>query len=1219
MPRPERPLDQEDTDLVAFAADLRQLRVTAGGPTYRQLSATAGYSPAVLSQAAAGRKLPSLAVTLAYVRACGGDTEHWRARWQAISAAAREGEAEAGPSPYLGLGSFQAGDADRFFGRDQVLTELLALVEARRFVGVFGASGSGKSSLLRAGLVARSAAAGQRVTVTTPGPHPLLACPTGVDLLVVDQFEEVFTLCRDPAERAEFVAAIVAAEGGVVIGVRADFYGHCGRYPELVAALRDSQVLVGPMTADELREAVLRPAVRAGYTVETALLSRLVADAAGQPAVLPLVSHALFETWRRRRGTRLTLAGYEEAGGIRDAVASTAEQVYLKLSPDQREVAKRIFLRLTALGEGTEDTKRRVSHETVSGTGPEVGVVLEALVRARLLTLDRDGVEITHEALIRCWPRLREWLTEDRDRLRAHHQLTDATEVWRSLGHDPGALYRGVRLAVAKDTLTEASLTEQEHEFLARSAKAEADEQATARRTTRRLRQLVALLTVLLVVAGTAMVTAINAQRSEAEQRNIALARGAVREANALSAANPALARQIALAAYRLAAIPETRDSLLSINAAPYASRLTGHTASVGKVVFSHDGRLAATASDDHTAMLWDISAPHRPKEVAVLAGHSEAVLSVTFDRTDRKIVTSGADGTVRLWDVADPARPRQTAAIEQRTGKVNAAAFSPDGQLLATANEDNTARLWDITDPQHPRQTSVISRHTSIVSWLAFSPNGQLLATASSDNTARLWDITDPRSPRERAVLSHPAIVSTVQFSPDGHLLATGGFDHVGHLWEVSDPDAPRPLGTLTGHTSNITDLAFSPNGGLLATASNDNTARLWDITDPDHPRPAATLTGHTNNVWGVAFSPDGHTVATAAGDHTARVQDLAERTLPGHTDIALSAGFNRDGMLMASAGVDHTVRLWDSSDTGHPKQLAVLNGGAGAAASVVFSPDGHLLAACDRDHTTRLWDITEPRHPQELAVLLGHTAGVDLVAFSPDGRTMATSADDRTARLWDITDPRRPAQLAVLEGFGSVVNSVAFSPDSRLLAAGSEDRTIRLWRLSDPRRPQQLTVRTGNPMASAIVTFSPDGRTLATGGGENAARLWDVSDPRDPRPLATLPGHTDDVYFLAYSRNGHLLATSSADQSVRLWDVSDAHAPRALDTLVGAVGAVFSVAFHPDNHTLVTASDDGTRIWELDPERAAARICAVIDPKMPEVEWARYFPGLNYDPPCP
>lgn len=615
MPRGERPLGPGDRILVAFAQDLRQLRERAGLPTYRELSARAHFSAAALSEAAGGRKLPSLAVTIAYVAACGGDTAEWETRWQhtaaqlTVAAKTEPGSTDVasdadsgGPAPYVGLVAFQPDDADRFFGRDALVAGLVQRSRERRFLGVFGPSGCGKSSVLRAGLVAQLTAEHTSgngrypvAVVFTPGRHPVEECAVqlagllghspaalraeisadpeslhlrirqacadhpaqGDVVLVVDQFEEVFTLCGEEDERTRFIDALIIAATAetsrtrVVLGVRADFYGHCAHYPQLVATLRDGQILVGPMSADELRQAITQPAEHAGYRVETALVARVIADAVGQPAALPLVSHALLETWRRRRGTTLTLTGYQAAGGIQHALAHTAEAAYTNLNNDQQELARQIFLRLTALGDGTEDTKRRASRTELDADHPDTTFVLDQLVHARLITIDQDHVELAHEALIRHWPRLRDWLADDRDGLRIHRDLTDATRAWEAVDRDPDTLYRGTRLLAALDWATSRhpSLTPREEEFLDTSWSVWDDEHAAARRRTRRLYPVVALLAVLLVVATA---VAVHADKTATEHRAARFAHEGLSTAFATQDINPALAAQLILVAYRL-------------------------------------------------------------------------------------------------------------------------------------------------------------------------------------------------------------------------------------------------------------------------------------------------------------------------------------------------------------------------------------------------------------------------------------------------------------------------------------------------------------------------------------------------------------------------------------------------------------------------------------------------------------------------------------------
>lgn len=561
MPRPQGPLDPTEGVMQQFAADLRRLREQAGNPGYRELARHAHFSAAALSTAAAGKKLPTLAVTLAYAQACGGNRAEWETRWHTVAAELAPAEqqelTEAHGSPYVGLASFQPHDADRFFGREHLVEELTHQVNERRFTAVFGPSGSGKSSLLRAGLIPALSAdhADWPVVLLTPGEHPLAECaahlarllhtpastvladltadphhlhlairqaliehPKTVDLLlVVDQFEEVFALCPDTSERRQFIAALLAAAQAstsrtrVVLGVRTDFYGNCAHHPDLVEALRDGQTLVGPMHAEELRAAITRPAARAGLSVEATLVATIITEMLGRAGALPLMSHCLVETWRRRRGTTLSLAGYHASGGIDSAVAQTAERTYTALTTDQQHAARDLMLRLTRLGDNTEDTRRRIPTNELDHDDPAVAHTLDAFTRARLLTVGENTIEIAHEALIHAWPRLRDWLTDDRDAIHTHHRLTDATRIWESLDRDTGALYRGVQLATAQAWHTRrrtTTLTTSEQDFLTASLTAHAQERRTRRRGASLLVALAAAVTVL---AGVTVAASINA------------------------------------------------------------------------------------------------------------------------------------------------------------------------------------------------------------------------------------------------------------------------------------------------------------------------------------------------------------------------------------------------------------------------------------------------------------------------------------------------------------------------------------------------------------------------------------------------------------------------------------------------------------------------------------------------------------------------------------
>ncbi|MBA8924375.1 WD40 repeat protein [Kutzneria viridogrisea] len=1279
MPRPERPLNSEDSALLRFAADLRRLREKAGSPTYRQLAKLAHYSTAALSEAAAGRRLPTLPVTLAYVRACGGDEQEWEARWRELS-----GDVPAAAltetAPYVGLAAFRAEEADRFFGRERVVESLLARVGERRFLGLFGASGSGKTSVLRAGLIAELTERGAPVLAFTPGARPLeecavrLAALTGqsfgvlgaelaadpgnlhlvvrqflleqrpeIDLvLVVDQFEEVFTLCQDPAERAGFIAALVRAAGEptsrtrVVLGARADFFGHCGQYPELVEALADGQVLLGALAPEELRQVITRPAVRVGCTVETALVARIMADAAGQPAVLPMVSHALLETWRRRQGITLTLAGYEATGGIAHAIARTAEQTFEQLSPEQREVARGIFLRLVAPGEGTEDTARRI---TLDELDEQARPVLDRLAVARLITLDENTVQVAHEALIRCWPRLRGWVGDNRQGLRTHRHLTEATAGWESLHRDPGTLYRGARLAIAR-AWAQANprlLTGRERTFLDASIAAEDAEQASARSHTARLRVFVAMLSCLLLVASTAVFVAIRAQQTTAEQRNRAIAQKVLGQAAQLRPGNPALSAQLDLAAYRLDPTPDARDAVLSAFTAPYASGLVGHTGMVRAVAYSPDGHTLASGDDVKSVRLWRVADPDHPQQLAVLPEATAGIAALAWSADGHLLAVGANDGSVRLWEVTDPAHPRQLSRFTTKTTLLYALAFSPNSHLLATGGsgtQDDAAQLWDLTDPTHPGPLGALSGQGGVVRSLAFSTDGRTLATGTDPVSPQdvhnvfLWDVGDPRVPRLQSPLADQGCDAyAVEFSPDGKYLATGELDNSVRVWALSGSGRPRQVYAFPGHTDVVRALAWTPDSHTLASGSDDGKVRFWHIPFGGAADTSAEVpTGSA--VSSLGFSADGRILAVASHDRTIRLEQVADQVHPWRADTPMgTVQFSPDGQLLVGLTGGGGVQVRDLGKPGSAPVMLKPDTGQwtfDALAALAFR--GHTLDFLTDQGTgvaIRSWPDGDPaRAVQGEPVTLGRAEGVQLSAFSANGKLLAVTNREAgaTVTLVDSADPAHPRRIGALTGLTSRSLSAAFSHDGTLLAVGGDDSTVSLWDISRPATPRRLATVPSHTVGTVnAAAFGPDEHTLVTSGPDNTMLLWDLTNPASPKRTGTLAGHADTVYGIVFSPDGHLAATSSADRSVRLWDVTDPRAPVEAGTISGLTGAVYGIAFSPNGHTVATGgADHTTRLWEADVQHAAARICALARPGLSRAEWDTYLPGVDYSPPC-
>ncbi|WP_314251523.1 nSTAND1 domain-containing NTPase [Streptomyces kutzneri] len=1167
-----------------------------------------------------------------------------------------------GACPYRGLPAFTAREARWFFGRDRATAELIERVFERIGDGplmLLAPSGAGKSSLLNAGLVPALRGGGfpmpgsdtWPVLRFTPTAHPLeemLDCAAkalGGDLgitagevrdrphalleavrrlsggpsadgpdrtpppprpvLLVDQFEELFTLCSDEDERRAFVRVLCAlaaarpepdgrapdgpeaggleAEGlgargldpaVVVLGVRADFSGDCLDLPELATVFTRGLFVLPPMSLAELRESITRPADLAGLSLEPGLFPLLMRDAGLRDdhpdrtpsGVLPLVSHALLATWRQREGATLTVDGYERTGGIQGAIARTAEEVFTRLYPAEQNTLRRVLVRLVHVADGTGATRRRMSRtalmEQLADAGP-AAAALDTFVRARLITMDSDTVEITHEALLHAWPRLRGWIRADRAGLLVHQQLAHAAAEWEREGGDPSALHRGTRLETARAWADEhdgrSRLGPLEAAFLRASQEAQDSRERLAGRQVRLRQWTLATLVVLLVLAMGAGGLAYQQRAGALGQERVARSRALALESAALAAGRPEASMLLAGEAYRTSATSEARGALLSTQSQPFVARLGGHGGPVNAVAFGPGNGTLATAGSDGTVILRRV-ADRRTIATFTMPGR---VRAVAFSPDGSMLAATSTDGPARLWDTAGHGAGAQLPAS---TAGARAVAFAPDGRSLAVAGADGTIGLWEAAGDHHALAS--LTGHTGRVNALAYAADGRTLVSAGADRTVRLWD---PVEAGPTAVLTgHTDEVLGVAFAPDGRTVATGGVDHTVRLWDVA---GRRTTATLTGHSDDVNGVAYTPDGTTVVSAGGDGTTRLWDVAGG---RATATLAGHTDYVLGVAVDSGGALLATAGFDQSVVLWDLRGAVLTSRPFTEVwHAAYSPDGKWLATAESDHAVRLWDVAGR---RVLATFAGHSETVFSVAFAPDGRTLASAGSDGTIRLWDTAARGRS---AVLDGPGGTVFAVAFSPDGRTLASAGSDGTVRLWDVAG-RRP--LAVLTGHTDFANEVVFSPDGRTLASAGDDLTVRLWDVAG-RRP--LTVLTGHRGAVRGVAFSPDGRTLASSGNDGTVRLWDA---RRHRFQAALAGHTGSARGLAFSPDGRTLASSGNDRTVRLWDVAGR---RTLATLAGHANAVWGVVFAPDGRTVASSSTDGTvRLWDLD---VGARLAAV------------------------
>src|SRR5271157_1511328 len=1124
--------------------------------------------------------------------------------------------------PYPGLLAFDEADAAVYFGRDDDIRRLIERLNARRaqggakLVAVLGASGAGKSSLVRAGVLPRLKRDKRNWIVLPPFRpqlHPVeelaqavaVALGPGADwrqwrdafasedlthtlsdlardlrgahgsneaqiLITVDQSEELFGAAEKTGAE-QFLRILNGLQDErlpflVAMTLRSDFLGELQQAPALTNPSEGFSLR--PMPLARVRDIIEGPARVAGLTVDDALVAAAMNDAATDDA-LPLLAFALRELYDRFGQKRhLTLEAYQALGDdagqlspLENAVRRKADEVLAAAKPSVedlqalREAFVPAMVRVNAEG---EYARRPARFEALS---TKARPLIERLARARLLIIQKEQdttmVEVAHEELLRKWPLLRGWLDEEREFLIGKDQLEQDLRDWERTpaAEKSEALLSGLKLTRARTWLVEKplQLLEAERKFIQASIAHQEAEAARRERLRRRVQQAsVSAAVVLAICLAGAMWEWWIAKAREATAESRELAARA--EQDVAAGGDLGIALRTAVQAAERSPTDQAEHALRTVLGGPLEHLILHQGGPVYVGAFSPDGKLIVTAGMDHSARVWDAVSG---RLLATLSGHSGPVNDAGFSPDGKSVVTASDDGTARVWDAVSG---RLLATLSGPNVEVRKATFSPDGKRIVTNGADNAARVWDAETGQ---LRATLSGHARVVYDAAFSPDGQRIVTASDDGTARVWEADSGAS---RATLSgHTRVVYHAAFSPDGKRIVTASWDESARVW---DAETGHLLETLIGHSGALYHAAFSPDGKRIVTASADHTAQVWNA---ETGQVLAVLAGHTGPVNDAAFSPDGKRVVTASDDGTARVWDAdighPLAILSGLGGRVWDASFSPDGRHFVTGGEDNIARVWDGK-TGALQ--ATLAGHSLMIYAVAFSPDGKSIVTSSADKTARVWDVETG---QLRATLSGATRLVYQAAFSPDGKRVVTASQDGTARVHDAESGQL---LATLAGHGGSVNEAAFSPDGKRVVTASYDSTARVW---DAETGHLLATLAGHTRWVYVAAFSPDGKRIVTASADHTARVWDA---KTSQLLATLSGHAARINDAELSPDGKRIVTAGQDNTARMWD---AESRQLLGTLTGHTDQIYKASFSPDGKLILTAGADSTaRLYVAD-----------------------------------
>lgn len=1070
------------------------------------------------------------------------------------------------PNPYKGLRAYTESDAELFYGREKSTKMLIEKLCNSQLVCIIGPSGIGKSSLTRAGLIPairKGAITGSEnwfITEMVPGTHPfeeleaallrisaekttslldllqqderglikaakrIVPQSEGELLLVIDQFEELFTLVEHEALRRQFLNNLVAAATDqrsrirIVLVLRADFFGQPLLYQSFGELLHKNSAVVLPPSKEELAQVISSPAESIGVDVEKGLRATMIADVLNQPSALPLLQYTLTELFNNRHNGRMTLASYESIGGIRGALGKRAEEIYNSLEPQQQALTKQLFLRLVNINEATEVTRRRtLRSELISirlnnekAPSDSINQIIDMFSQHRLLTLDHQAgtrkptVEVAHEALLNEWPRLKTWLSQNRDDLVQQQLLGSLTLEWQKADKASGHLLRGARLDqfagwAKTKTLT---LTGSEVEFLEASLAARKERQEAEERR----RQL----------------------ELETAQR---LAETQAKRAEEQENASKMLQRR----AYYL------------FGALGFAIILA-----ITAFVFGYQARLNAAEAAEQAQL-----ASFREQEMATLA--EEARLNAA---TADENAAQAAENAAQAAEQAQLATSRELAMAA-----LNELETDPERSALLAIQALSTHHTIEAEEALHQalqnmRITQRFEGHQDYLNSIAYNNEGSLLATAAGDGTAKIWN----RKTGEvlSSISSGNAEFFIVHFHPEDSIIATGDSEGIIKLWDaetgeeldafslnmVRDEDGELIEGS--GDDIQVTGIAFSPNGNRLVAGNFGGTIKIWNLSSGDE-----TLLPARPQLTNLAFHPDGIHIAVSSGIYPGFVSMLDTQT--GEQIYEVEAGIGISGLAfnpvnnrLVSTGYDGNLIIWDSL-SGEVLKSETLNG---EFYTPVFSPDGQQLAIAHPNGTAILLNAETL---EEVMTLSGHTAGVNSVAFSPDGEHLATASNDGTALEWSLEPGYELLTIGRNDGF----LRVAYHPDGKQLATTSISGIVSVWSVQTG---ELIWQQEGYHEFAGGLAYNQDGSLLAS--SSDAPPVIIVWDSATGEQLMTLEGHRSWVNNIAFSPDGQYLASAGYDNTARIWNMEGEEISE-----IKHPDSVWGVAFHPDGSILSTS----------------------------------------------